>query len=222
MALYSPYTQQQEQVQSHFPAIPRTLHLYKTGLTHRNLQILDTDKRTYLYEIHIHSWSSPDISLYRPAAGAIPPTAQAGRNTNPNPPTFCGSATLHTFSRTIDLQIGNREGGRPIIIPLRRNGIFSNTHKFKSCVGELSWKGLSLLNANEELLATFTSVSMAVSKWGRFELTPRVAEGGQRLVDEIVLSGLALLEERRRKDRRRKRGHNGLTASGGASSGAIC
>lgn len=56
---------------------------------------------------------------------------------------------------------------------------------------------MKLLNAREELLATFTHVT-AVSKKGRFELAPRVAEGGQRLVDEIVLSGVALLEQERR------------------------
>lgn len=59
---------------------------------------------------------------------------------------------------------------------------------------------MKLLNARKELLATFTHVT-ALSKWGQFEMTPRVAEGGQRLVDEIVLSGVALLEQKRRKQK---------------------
>ena len=200
----SPYTQQQQQqqqVQSHFPPIPRTLHLYNTGLTGSTLHILDKDKQTCLYEIKTHSWSSPDVSLYRPAAATAAPN---------NNPTLCGSAKFHTWSRTIDLQIG---GDRPI--PLQANGSFTSTRMFESCVGELSWKrGMKLHNARKELLATFTRV-MALSKWGRFEMTPRVAEGGQRLVDEIVLSGVALLEQRRRG----KKSSAGGEGGGGGGSG---
>ena len=176
--------QQQQQQQPYFPAIPGILHLYATGLTHTTLHILDSDKQTRLYEIEIHSWTSPDISLYRPAATAAAPDAT---------PTLCGSVKFHNWSGTIDLQIGE---DRPI--PLKAIGVFSATRTFESCVGELKWKkDMRLLNAREELVAKFTHV-MAVSKWGRFEMAPRVAEGGQRLVDEIVLSGVALLEQDRR------------------------
>lgn len=174
----SPYTQQQ----TSFPAIPGILHLYKTG--HGALHILDTDKQTRLYDIKTHSFSSPDVSLYRPAAAAAAPNAS---------PTLCGFAKFHTCSFTIDLQIG---GKGPI--PLKAIGLFTTSRTFESCLGELKWKqDMKLLNAREELLATFTHVT-AKSKMGRFELAPRVAEGGQRLVDEIVLSGVALLEQERR------------------------
>lgn len=210
----SPYTQQQQQeqqqqeqeqqqqVQSHFPPISRTLHLYKTGFARSTLHILDTDKQTCLYEIKTQVWSSPDVSLYRPAATTAAPN---------NKPTLCGSAKFHSWSRTIDLQIG---GDGPI--PLQVSGIFISSGMFESCVGELSWKtgmGMSMkvLNEREEVLATFTHV-MSLSKWGRFEMMPRVAEGGQRLVDEIVLSGLALLEQRRR-------GQTSLAAAGWGGGG---
>lgn len=208
----SHYAQQQQQlqVQSHFPTIPRTLHLYKTGLTYRSLHILDTDKKNCLYKIEIHTWSSPDISLYRPAAAAATAAATAATTPNTTNSILCGSAKLLTFSRTIELQIGGGQApgmgmgrGSQAPIPFQANGIFTKTRKFESCVGELSWKqewqDMILLNSREELLATFTHSIMAVSKWGRFELTPRVAEeGGQRLLDEIVLSGVALLEQKRR------------------------
>ena len=205
----SPYTQQQQQqeqqVQGRFPTIPGTLHLYKTGLTHSALHILDSDKQTCLYEIKTHSWSSPDVSLYRPAAATAAPN---------NNPTLCGSAKFHTWSRTIDLQIG---GDRPI--PLQAHGIFTSTRTFESCVGELRWKqDMRLLNAREELLATFKRVT-AVSKWGRFEMTSRVADGGQRLVDEIVLSGVALLEQNRREKNASAAGEavgGGVSAAAGA------
>ncbi|MCJ1343467.1 hypothetical protein MMC31_001661 [Peltigera leucophlebia] len=201
----SPYTPQQQQ-QTYFPAIPGTLDLYKTGFTHGTLHILDTDKQTRLYEIKTHSWTSPDISLYRPAATAAAPNAN---------PTLCGSAKFHTWSRTIDLQIG---GNRPI--PLQATGVFSSTRTFESCVGELKWKkDMRLFNAREELLATFISVT-AVSKWGRFEMTPLVAEGGQRLVDEVVLSGVALLEQDRREEKASAAGEVG-SAAGGAVAAAV-
>ena len=169
--------------QTHFVAIPGTFHLYKTG--HGTLHILDTDNHTRLYDIKTHSYSSPDISLYRPAATAA----------FPYNPTLCGSAKFHNWSSTIDLQIA---GDRPI--PFKAYGFFSSSRTFESCVGELKWtKDMKLLNAREELLATFTHVG-AASNWGSFQTASRVAEGGQRLVDEILLSGVALLEyERRRK-----------------------
>ncbi len=177
----SPYAHQQ----LHFVAIPATFHLYKTG--HGTLHILDSDNQTRLYDIKTDSDSSPDISIYRLAATAAAPNAK---------PILCGSAKFHDWSSTIDLQIG---GDRPI--PFKAPESFSSSRTFESCVGELKWKhDMRLLNAREELLATFTH-NTAASNWGRFEMTLRVAEGGQRLVDEIVLSGVALLEyERREKE----------------------
>lgn len=201
----SPYAQQQQQ-HTYFPAIPGTLDLYQTGFTHGTLHILGTDKQTRLYEIKTHSWTSPDVSLYRPAATAATPSAN---------PTLCGTAKFHIWSRTIDLQIGEDQP-----IPLQATGVFSSTRTFESCVGELKWKkDMRLLNAREKLLATFTPVT-AVSKWGRLEMTPLVAEGGQRLVDEVVLSGVALLEQDRREKKASAVGEVGSAAGGAAAAAA--
>lgn len=57
---------------------------------------------------------------------------------------------------------------------------------------------MKLLNSREELLATFIHVKAASNYWGCFQTASLVAEGGQRLVDEILLSGVALLEYERR------------------------
>ena len=57
---------------------------------------------------------------------------------------------------------------------------------------------MKLLNSRAELLATFIRVKAASNYWGCFQTALLVAEGGQRLVDEIVLSGVALLEYERR------------------------
>lgn len=205
----SPYTTDttHQQQQTHFVAIPGTvLHLYKTG--HGNLHILDSDDQTSLYDIETHSFSSPDISLYRLAA------TNANANANANNGILCGTAKFQ-WSGTIDLKIIGAESDRspPNIIPFKAAGILSSSRTFESCVGELKWKkDMRLLNAKEEVVATFTHVKDKLSsfihltkdkseskKWGWFEMTPQVAaDGGQRLVDEIVLSGLALLEFERR------------------------
>ena len=153
----SPYAHQQ----THFVAIPGTFHLYKTG--HGTLHIFDTDNHTRLYDIKTHSYFSPDISLYWPAATAAVPYN----------PTLCGSAKFHDWSFTIDLQIA---GDRPI--PFKAPGFFSSSRTFASCIRELKWtKDMKLLNAREELLATFTHVG-AASNWGSFQTASQVAEGG--------------------------------------------
>lgn len=77
---------------------------------------------------------------------------------------------------------------------------------------------MRLLNAREELLATFTH-DKAASSWGKFEIALRVAEGGQRLVDEIVLSGVALLEYERRE--KKFSGVAELVGAAGQAGGAL-
>lgn len=219
----SPYTNVTHQQQTHFVAIPgTTLHLYKPG--HGNLHILDSDDQTSLYDIKTHTFSSPDISLYHLAAGpatlapAPAPAAAAAPGTNANANSnnaiLCGTAKFH-WSGTIELQIigAGTDLPSPNIIPFKAPGILSSSRTFESCIGELKWKqDMRLLNAKEEVVATFTHVKDKLSsfihlkkdkseskKLGWFEMAPQVAaDGGQRLVDEIVLSGVALLEYERR------------------------
>lgn len=85
---------------------------------------------------------------------------------------------------------------------------------------------MRLLNTREEVVATFTHAKEKLSfhlthknkppkKLGWFEMAPAVAGGGQRLVDEIVLSGVALFEF----DRRVKKYEDMGEAAGGVGEG---
>lgn len=165
----------------------RILHLYKKGMTGRKAQILDSDKQTVLYEIHIGQLRSPSISIYR---GSPQENSQGA---------LVGTANFHSFSRTTDLKIGNSP-----VIPLHAEGILSRSRTFDSILGPLKWqndgafsRNLCLVNAQGEWFARFQVVN-AVSKWGRFEIAAGTSEGGERLLDEIVLSGFAVLEQSRR------------------------
>lgn len=208
----SPYTNVTHQ-KTYCKATPGTFHLYKTG--HGNMHILDTDDQTRLYDMKTHSFSSPDILLYRLAAAtaAAPASAAAGlnanANTNVNNPILCGSAKFHDLSCTIDLQTGPDQP----VIPFKAPGMLSSSRTFESCVGELKWKhDMRLLNTREEVVATFThhkeekfsfhthlTKDKSPKKWGWFEIAADGGGGGgQRLIDEIILSGVALLLYERR------------------------
>lgn len=166
----------------------RILHLYRKGMTGYKAHILDSDKQTVLYEINIKSLGSPSISLYR------------GPSHGNSQGALVGTANFHNFSRTTDIKIGNSA-----IIPLRAEGIFTSSRMFDSILGPLKWqhdgvfsKTLSLVNARGEWIARFQTVT-AVSKWGRFEIAPGTPQGGERLLDEIVLTGFAILETEKRQ-----------------------
>lgn len=166
----------------------RTLHLYRIGICRSSAQILDSDKQTVLYEIDFIHLGSPTITLYRGSAQGNVQRA------------LVGTANLHSYTSTTDLQIGNSP-----VITLRAESIFTRSKTFDSILGPLKWqhdgslsRSLNLVNARGEWFARFLHAT-ALSKWGRFEIAPGAPEGGERLLDEIVLSGIAILEKLRRK-----------------------
>lgn len=170
----------------------RILHLYKKEIPGGKAQILDSDKQTVLYEIDVHTtpFRSPNISLYR---------GRGSPQENPRG-ALVGTANFHSLSSTTDLKIV----GNSAVIPLRAQGFFSSSRTFDSIIGPLKWqrdglfsRSLSLVNPQGEWFARFQYVT-AVSKWGCFEIAPGVPKGGDRLLDEIVLSGFAILESLRR------------------------
>lgn len=182
----------------------RTLHLYKKGMTGRKAQILDSDKQTVLYEVDFRSFRSADITLYRGSPKENPQGA------------LVGTADFHSFSRTTDLKFGNSP-----VIPLHAEALFTSSRTFDSILGPLKWqhdggfsRTISLVNPRGEWFARFQFVT-SLSKWGRFEIAPGTPQGGERLLDEIVLSGLAILEMLRR----RKRSSSGGGGGGGGGDG---
>lgn len=168
----------------------RILHLYKSSLSGSTALILDSDKQTVLYEIDVRCFGSPTITLYR---GSTQGNIQRA---------LVGTANFRSFTTATDLQIGNSS-----VITLHTKSSFTRSKTFDSILGPLKWqydgpfsRNLSLVNSQEEWFARFQYVA-AVSKWGRFEIAPGVTEGAERLLDEIVLSGIAILVRVRRNNR---------------------
>ena len=108
-----------------------------------------------------------------------------------------GTATFHNFSSTIDLELH----GQPVAC--ESTGIFGSAHEFKSGIGLLYWKtngwgsDLILMTERKEWLAKFDANSFSVDKRGRLEVVNRDIEGEG--LDEIVVSGLAMMEYLRRR-----------------------
>ena len=189
------------------PLAPRLLHIYIEGYSGRHVRILDSDKQTLLYHIDINSGglfsSKPHVKVTAAATG-----------------TQVGTATFHSLSSNIDLTVHNQ----PIVFS--RPGVMSSSHEFQSRImgGSLKWKkdgwassNLQCVDEREQVFAKFQRPGWAKRKLGKFELGPSVSGV---LMDEIVISGIAMLEWRRRQ----QRSSSSATAGGaaGGAAGAAC
>lgn len=83
-------------------------------------------------------------------------------------------------------------------------GLLSRSTKFQSSVGLLTWQhdgalanSMHLTNAGGNCLARFSCTAWARRKMGKLEVSGEV-EWGPGLLDEIVISGLAMVEAERR------------------------
>lgn len=170
---------------------PRLLHIYVDGMTHRHLTIVDSDKRTALYTVSANLGSifssKPHMRIFRGSDQTNPPI---------------GTADFRKLSRAVDLTIQ----GRPV--SMEATGFFARGHGFpSSIVGPLQWESdgvfgsdLVLVNERQEWLAKFHNSAFAVSKEGKLEISNGEISGA--FLDEIVVSGLAVIEYRRRRRNR--------------------
>ncbi|KAL8731383.1 MAG: hypothetical protein Q9166_003475 [cf. Caloplaca sp. 2 TL-2023] len=171
---------------------PRTLHIYKDGLTHRHMTIADADKTHPLYTITQNSGgvfsSKPHMTITQP------------QSVNNPIPAVIGTATFHNWSRTIDLEFH----GHPV--SLDSEGVFTRSYAFYSpAFGEkLRWEcdglfgaDLALVNGKREWIAIFDASLLSMSKIGKL----RVVNGGiaGAALDEIVVSGCAFVQHERRR-----------------------
>ena len=166
----------------------RTLNLYDKG---SNYLILDSDETSPLYNIHWRGSSAPHMTVTRPL--------------DPDPKPIIGTATYHAqkiggfFSSAskITLKVHNR------VIPLNKpnSNIFSlNKRSLESSSGQtLYWKGgyaasgfLKLVDGNGEMVARYQNRMYTGEKMGVFEIMREMGEGE---VDEVVVSGCALISE---------------------------
>ena len=166
----------------------RILHVYHQGLTLRDGHILDANKRTELYTIKVNhgQWFT-----------STPRTMTIATSTD----TTIGTVCFDTKSSNIDLTVHNQ----PISL-VRSGSLLSGGHDFRSQATGSSYKwqldgkanigDMVCLNEGNQLVARFYINNTAVKKEGKFELGPRVTGV---LMDEIVVSGLAIAELQRNK-----------------------
>ena len=175
------------------PSSSRLLHVYHSGITHRNTQILGPDKTTVLYTVKMNKGSlfnssKPHVAVYQGNTGTV-----------------VGSATFQSFTREIEIVVHNNP------IALSASGLFTKAYDWTSLAtttgGEgmrFKWKSdrtfnggdMICLDQQDKVCAKFQNSMWALQKDGKFEVGPSV-DGV--LMDEIVVTGLAMLEARRRR-----------------------
>ena len=181
-------------VSADMPSSSLLLHVYHSGITHRNTQILGPDKTTVLYTVKMNkgsllSSSKPHVAVYQGDTGTV-----------------VGSATFHSFTREIEIVIHNNP------IALSASGLITKAYEWTSLAttttgGErmrYKWKSdrafnggdLICLDQQNKMCAKFQNSMWALQKDGKFEVGPFV-DG--TLMDEIIVTGLAMLEARRRR-----------------------
>ena len=166
----------------------RILHVYHQGLTNRDGHILDANKRTELYTIKVNHgpWFNSRLR-----AMTIATSTDA----------TVGTVSFDAKSSNIDLTVHSQP------ISLAWSGSLpSGGHDFRSQATGTSYKwqldgkanigDMVCLNEENQLVARFYINNAAVKKEGKFELGPNVVGV---LMDEVVVSGLALAELQKNK-----------------------
>lgn len=164
----------------------RTINVYDKGSTYT---ILDTDEATLLYTIRWNADSAPHMTVFR------------GDDQN----TIAGTATYHATSRigfataskiTLKLPSGT--------VSMNKEGGFFSTDKrtLRSAVlGQIYWKGgysetgfMKLVDGKGKSLVEYKDKRVSMDKTGVMEIH---MELGQEGLDEVVVSGIAMLSEER-------------------------
>ncbi|KAI4088977.1 MAG: hypothetical protein LQ344_005729 [Seirophora lacunosa] len=192
---------------------PRILHIYRDGLTHRHMTITDMDKSHPLYQMDQNSGSAFSS---KPHMTISQPSSRPGGGGGGNTPAVVGTATFHTWSRTIDLELH----GRPV--PFESEGFFTRAYAYASpAFGErLRWEcdgvwgaDLVLVNARKEWIARFDASLFSMTKTGKIHVVHGGITGAA--LDEIVVSGCAMMQH----ERRRRSSSGGAADAAGAAAG---
>ena len=166
-------------------------------MMHRHTQIIDSDKVTLLYDIKANTGSffssKPHMRITNGMTGAE-----------------VGSVTFHNMTSDIDHVIHGQQ------VSFDRPGMFTTQHQFQSPTTRqiISWKrdgmfsggDLKCVNEAGELYALFEISLWAMSKDGKLELGPGI-QGP--FMDEIIVSGIASMEQHRRQRNRSSGGGGG-------------
>lgn len=153
-------------------------------MSHHHRRILDSDKHTPLYTVNANSGgafsSKPHVTIVSAATNAV-----------------IGSVTFHTISSKVDLTVHNQAIS------------FNSSHEFRSLAtgATLKWKKDGVFSGGDmvcwderkQQVASYENSNWALKKDGKIGLEAGV-DGA--LVDEIVVSLIAMLELKRREDAR--------------------
>ena len=161
----------------------RTLNVHDHGSSY---SILDTDETTLLYTIHWNANSAPHMTVYR----------------DDDLNDVAGTATYHatkklgfTTASNITLQLPSGE------VSLNKEGGLISTDKRtlrSTALGEVYWQGgnsmtgfMKLADGKGKILVEYKAMRV-VSRMGTMEID---VELGQEALDEVVVSGIAMLSE---------------------------
>ncbi|MCJ1273720.1 hypothetical protein MMC21_001513 [Puttea exsequens] len=173
------------------PVPSRTLHIYHKGLTHAEGYILDSDNHTQLYRI--------EVKLCKPFSSK--PQVEIFSNANKDD-TSIATLHFHKFDQVTDIMIHGHA------IAFRQAKFTSTTRSWPSAAApgatftwrcDKFWGGdFVCLDSQERLVAKLDSKHFTRTS-SKEEGTVEVAwgvEGG--LLDEIVVTGVGVIEARRR------------------------
>lgn len=176
----------------------RTLNVYDKGSTYT---IFDTDDATLLYTIHWNANSAPHMTVYYGDDRSNVAGTATYHATNKLGFSTASKITLKLPSGTLSL---NKEGG------------FFSTDKRtlrSAAMGEVFWKGgysmtgfLKLVDGKGKSLVEYKDQRVSGSRMGIIEI---LMELGQEGLDEVVVSGMAMLSEEK----------TSMSATGAAMSG---
>ncbi|KAL8635750.1 MAG: hypothetical protein Q9228_006791 [Teloschistes exilis] len=188
-------------------ATSRTLHIYSSSSwSTRHITIADADR------------SHPLYTLTKNHGGLFSSKPHMTVTSAQTPALVVGTATFHSMSRRVELEF---HGQGVIFEP---EGLFTRSHGYRSpsSGGErLKWKcegwghDLVLVNSRKEWIAKFDAAVWAMKKLGKLEIRDGRIAG--RALDEIVVSGLAMVELERRR-----RNSSSASAGSGGSGGGGC
>lgn len=169
---------------------PRRLHLYYTSsFTQRQMVVTDSDKTTALYDVSQRSsWSmfssKPHMTITRCSDNSE-----------------IGTVTFHSFSAP-ELTIHGRSISLDHVSWISRGRTFPSAAtgttlawQYDSAVGN----SMTCTDETDQWFARCTSSHFSLSKGGVLELASPAVDG--ILLDELVVTVLAVLQERKRRER---------------------
>ncbi|RFU32942.1 hypothetical protein B7463_g3396, partial [Scytalidium lignicola] len=166
----------------------RTLHIQFDNWKWRKGTILDSDQKTELYRIECHT-RAPQIIMYSLRDSVQSPESR-------------GEVTMHAMTSRMDIRIHNED------IKLTSRGILKDGHSYTSPALEgakLTWQSkskldyLNLLCLDENAMPvarTSFANSWKATKGGTIELAGDGVVKDGRAMDKVVLTALAMIQQR--------------------------